>query len=483
MKITIQRGEIKAAVAGFSKIISSKTNLPVLASVRIEVSNGTVTAEATDLDQVARYQFANAEADQDGAFLIPFQFLKDLSKGADPELIDLQADEGDDILVTNRPGSHQVTQTVAGLPVADWPPCGDAIKTAPADQFLPTYRRCVPFASVDQTRRVLSGILIDLEGKGDHRATLVATDGRRLTCCNSLDLPLKTGLIVPVTKFLTWTGLGDDCSIGSADQMKVGWFGLQAAKWTYRAKLVEGVYPNWRQVLGYTDEHDEKISFADHDAVALKNLLANLPGGDGITVVCAPDGRVSLAGRNAGDKTDTSVSLTDTRYSGPGARLQLNRFYLLDALAAGFRNFCFRDTGSPVRAEDGKGGTHVLMPLRVGASAPVQATEASTKAAAAAPEQDAAQVTTETSTPEAETPPPEFKKEPTMSEKTEQKTETALESLQAAFEATKAKIREANQALADMAEAIKLTIREDRVRRTEVETVRAGLAKLRAIDV
>ena len=60
---------------------------------------------------------------------------------------------------------------------------------------------------------------------------------------------------------------------------------------------------------------------------------------------------------------------------------------------------------------------------------------------------------------------------------------TALEKLQAAYELAKSKVREANQALADVADAIKLAIREDRQRRTEVETVRAGLQKLHAIKV
>jgi hypothetical protein len=44
-------------------------------------------------------------------------------------------------------------------------------------------------------------------------------------------------------------------------------------------------------------------------------------------------------------------------------------------------------------------------------------------------------------------------------------------------------VREANQALADVGAAIKEAVREDRLRRNEVETVRAGLQKLQAIRV
>ena len=60
---------------------------------------------------------------------------------------------------------------------------------------------------------------------------------------------------------------------------------------------------------------------------------------------------------------------------------------------------------------------------------------------------------------------------------------TALEKLQASYETAKNKVREAQSALADVAIAIRDAVREDRQRRAEVETVRAGLAKLQSIKV
>ena len=71
-----------------------------------------------------------------------------------------------------------------------------------------------------------------------------------------------------------------------------------------------------------------------------------------------------------------------------------------------------------------------------------------------------------------------------MPEKIEPKTgPTVLETLLAAYEVTKAKVREANQALSDMAVAIKEAMKEDRQRRLEVSSVRAGLQKLQSIRV
>jgi hypothetical protein len=60
---------------------------------------------------------------------------------------------------------------------------------------------------------------------------------------------------------------------------------------------------------------------------------------------------------------------------------------------------------------------------------------------------------------------------------------TALEKLQAAYDVARSRVREAQSALADVAIAIRDAAREDRQRRSEVESVRAGLQKLQAIRV
>ena len=64
-----------------------------------------------------------------------------------------------------------------------------------------------------------------------------------------------------------------------------------------------------------------------------------------------------------------------------------------------------------------------------------------------------------------------------------EKEATALDKLIAACEAAKAKVKEANDAVAEILSAAKDVGREDKQRRTEIEQVRAGLAKLQTIKV
>jgi predicted nucleic acid-binding Zn-ribbon protein len=74
-------------------------------------------------------------------------------------------------------------------------------------------------------------------------------------------------------------------------------------------------------------------------------------------------------------------------------------------------------------------------------------------------------------------------KEPTANGSGTTEQATALDRLQAAYEVAKTKIKDANQALADVAGAIKDAVKENRQLKSDVENVRAGLAKLQSIKV
>ena len=481
MKLTVTRGELKDLVSGLAKIIPNKNSLAVLGCVRFAIENGDLTAQATDLDQTAVYRFNAAEAEGEGVIIIPFPLLRDLSKGDGIGRVTL-ATEGTDVLVTNNVGGHAITRTVPGTEAKDWPAAGTEIVTASAAKFLPAYRRMAPFASTDETRRTLCDVYVDVSGKGEHNATLVACDGRRLTCCNSMTLPIhdKDGVMVPITKFLLWNGLSEEAEVGMSKTKDGARFGLRAGQWTYRVKAVEGVYPNWRQVIPVKDGMEHRMTFTDSDVEALRKILPTFPGTEAMFLDGAVSGMLSVSGRDPGDSKELTIPLTaGSGYKGTGCRFIANRLYLMDALNAGFRNFMFADTMSPLLSEDGKGATHVLMPLRFGSEPPKPVTAAAQETATTAP----------TTADQVPVPVPETPKENSaMPQETKPNTQTtaeptALEKLQAAYDTAKNKVREAQSALADVATAIRDAVKEDRQRRVEIDGVRAGLAKLQSIKV
>ena len=74
-------------------------------------------------------------------------------------------------------------------------------------------------------------------------------------------------------------------------------------------------------------------------------------------------------------------------------------------------------------------------------------------------------------------------KQTTTSTSNESVEVTALERMLIAYDTLKSKVRESQTAMSDMAPIIRAAVKEDRNRRKEVASVRAGLQKLQSIQV
>jgi len=375
MKATIERRQLKIALAGLGKVIDRSSTLPILGCIRFDTGADGVVAQATNLDQTARFRFENATSRGSGAFVLPLTNLKELAKGKQSEEIEFETGTELTVAVTNHVSGHAVRQPMHGMDPDDWPACPARVETRPAPGFLDTYRRLVPFASKDTTRYVLNSVHCEVAEKGEHPVTMIATDGRRLSLWNTLDLPLSHSVIVPTTKFLAWTGLEGEEAIAlrtERDKKEIRILGLvlQAGPWTYDVRLVDGTYPNWRQVLPPADAGANRITFTHEDVEALKKILPGFPGtgtdNAAIGLQPGPEDKLVVSGRSPDDEQPTTLELTGgSRFEGGMPGVGVNPHYLLEALDAGFRMFRTADELSPLRADDGHGGIHVLMPIRL----------------------------------------------------------------------------------------------------------------------
>ena len=476
MHLTIPRHELREAVTGLSRVIPKRASLPILQKVRFSRESGRIVATGTDLDQNLSYRFATANGLGEGAILVPLVELQLLTKGAEGDAIEFKAVSDTDIEITHTVGGQSVSRSITTEAPKEWPNGWGTVDAGPVDPaFLLNFRRASVAASNDESRRVLMGVYLDVGKKGDY---MIGCDGRRLCALNTIKLPFADSCIVPASKFMTWPKLDpQELLIGYAQPKEVGWFRLVTACWDYQTRTIEGTYPNWRQVVP-TDGGKHRIALGDEDAALLLKVLPTFAGHDthngGITFV-AEQGKVQILGQGKEDKNPTRLDLVNSKSEGGQISTTVAREYLLDALTTGFRVFAFQDDQSPLLAKDAQGGVHVLMPMRTG---PVPAPKAATPAEVPAPE---------AAPPPAADDTTSHKEERSMSKTSEspasQPQGSALERVLAAYETAKTKVKEANEALATIAMAVKEALKEDKQRRAEVESVRAGLARLQSIKV
>jgi hypothetical protein len=252
---------------------------------------------------------------------------------------------------------------------------------------------------------------------------------------------------------------------------------MHVGKWIFQTRLIDGVYPNWSQVIPNADDCKPCLTLAEPDIPAFQAFVRSLGSkAESVSIGPTPAQTVKIA--CTVDGKTMSLDLTGSRYETDYTVL-LNGIFLLEAISSGFRVFRNGGPGCPLYAENGT-GIHVLMPLRISPPTPEPESAPERQTTTQAPAAEA--VPNPASTTHAGQVVAQEKKE--MNEKTDSKPETsALEKLQAAYDVAKTKIREASQALNDVADSIRLAAREDKQRRNEVETVRSGLQKLQSIRV
>ena len=488
MKITLPRHELRDALAGLSKVVPRKATLPVLQLVRVGARQGQTVLTATDLDNVLEYRCGHAQIQAEGEALVPLDELNLLTNGKGEEPVEISA-EGNRLQITNTVASQQLSRQVTTSPLDEWPALPPKPEVGAVDPaLLGNMRRAAPFASHDQSRPILNGLFFDCKPEGDY---VVATDGRRMSAFNTINHPFRIGCIVPVSKFLLWSKLAPtEMQVGHKDDKQSGWFRLVTPRWDYQVRTIAGTFPNWRQVIPSAEE-TQALTISDADAAMLAKVLPTFAGHDtpnaGVTFH-HQDGNVVVSGRGLSDKQATSLRLTST-LEPQGAKISVDRSYLLDALSVGFRVFRFADDQSPVCSRDQKGGIHVLMPLRMAADGPAPKAETAPQTPETPPTPSPAPSTTPPAPVEptnASSTQRPAKTEPKKEKQTMPKPEkeaTAFDKLLTACEAAKAKLKEANDAVSEILSAAKDVGREDKQRRTEIEQVRAGLAKLQTIKV
>ncbi len=227
-------------------IVSPRTTLPILSNVLLKADKK-LWLSATDLEVSVRAG-VEAEVIKAGATTLHarrvFSIFREL---ATPE-IEMDVDDKD--VATIKSGSSVFK--LIGISEDDFPPLpkfdGGHSYTMEQGVLKSMLERISYAASTDETRQVLNGALMSF--KGD-KLILVATDGRRMALVEQeVEFPksAETELIVPsktVTELIRTLGDEGNVKIQATDKQLAFEFGDILIV----SKLIEGTYPNFRQVI------------------------------------------------------------------------------------------------------------------------------------------------------------------------------------------------------------------------------------------
>ena len=261
MKVSCTRDDLTQALGIVARAVSTRTAVQVLLGVLLRTEEGRLHLAGTDMELSLRASL-EADVDDEGAVVVPGRLLVDLARllPQGDVTIEHRADEGV-VRIDCGPASYRLfTYSVEDFPRL---PELDALQTFSVDRqtFLDTVARVSRSASRDESRPVLTGILVRFEAG---RLVMAATDSYRLSVKETQldgDAPALEAIIP--ARALAELGrvaqAGETIEIGIHENQVI--FDCDGVVLTTRR--IDGQFPNYKQLLPETFEHEVVLPRAE----------------------------------------------------------------------------------------------------------------------------------------------------------------------------------------------------------------------------
>src|SRR4051794_1650848 len=257
LKITVSKDELVAALGVVSRAVSTRTSVQILSGILLEAQNGELRLAATDMELSLRANVA-AQLDGDGAIVLPGKTFADIARLLPADEVTIEHKSAESVVhVTSGTASY----TLHTYNPEDFPrlPELGAVQTFSVDResLLETITRVAKAASRDESRPVLTGILVSFTGG---KIVMAATDSYRLAV-KETDLEGSTPeleAIVPsraLQELARIASSGDAVEVGVHENQVI--FSTDGAWLTTRR--IDGQFPNYRQLLPEQFEHELTI--------------------------------------------------------------------------------------------------------------------------------------------------------------------------------------------------------------------------------
>jgi len=255
VKVTCSKDELTRALSLVGRAVSTRAAVQVLGGVLLRAADGRLELAATDMEVSLRLS-VEAQVEGDGAVVAPGRLLVDLARLLpDNEVVLEHRSEQGVLEVTCGPASYKLNTYSA----EDFPRLPDATGAqtfmVDSDTFLSTVSKVARSASRDESRPVLTGVLVRFEGA---KLVMAATDSYRMSVKETElkdEAVSELEAIVPARALTELSRIAQDSAelqIGVQENHVV--FGAGEVWLTTRR--IDGQFPNYKQLLPETFEHE-----------------------------------------------------------------------------------------------------------------------------------------------------------------------------------------------------------------------------------
>ena len=368
MIFTVDRTELTNALTLASKVAASRTPQHAIQGVRIEILEGKIVLQATDLDlsvtAVIHPSFVDGEED---FIVIPDRILQSLREVNDKE-VTFSSSVSDLILECSagrfkfrRMGAEDFPQ----LPKFDL----EKAQSIKAGLLNPLFDRTSFCAGREKGRYAINGVYAT---SSEGLLTMVATDGKRLSLCSSeieglgdfTDVIFPVALIDLVHREISRLKPEEEIFFSTDSSQAFFKFG----DLTLSGRLVEGEYPNYSVVI---PKQLDKVATIDREEFLRICRISSIFTDPLKPIVVFNFSPASLSLESSLQEQGESRIGLDIQYDGENVMMGLNPVYLIDYLkiltveeikfhfTSGQRAVLIDHEGDEFK------GKYVLMPMRI----------------------------------------------------------------------------------------------------------------------
>jgi DNA polymerase-3 subunit beta len=367
VKLSLTTSELLAQLQTVTRVASTRSAVQALSGVKLSATDGSAELLATDMEVGLRVPLAGDVA-RPGDAVVPARLMLDVVRAlpADEVSLELRAAEQDLEIISGAARFHLRTLRVEDFPVLP-SPTPESRVSVPAAAFVDTIGKVARSASRDETRPILTGILVSASGQ---ELRMVATDSYRLSVKETaLDAALKGSFEanVPARALQELARIAqqmgaDELAISAGQNQVV--FELDGV--VLSSRLIDGQFPNYRQLLPESVEYELRVSSAElAEVVRRVSLLAqkNAP-----LRMSFREGEVTVSAQTP-DVGEASETLP-VPFHGEPFEIGFNPEFLRDGLESVDSGDLLMKLISPLRpglieSADGGGFTYLIMPIRL----------------------------------------------------------------------------------------------------------------------
>ena len=370
MEIKANRKDLITALKTANACIDNRAIVPVLANAHIEVNGNQIAITCTSLEHRITVT-CEAEVNGTGCTTIPAKKLLSVLEAMSDNTVSLNCDL-DNFHTLVKCGSSKVK--FLGLSAADFPE-----KTSIADGKKITFsmdtddlRTLIDNTSyaigVNESRKILNGMLFEAE---NNEINAVGTDSKRLA-------KASVGYVVPVEetaqkfqRIIPFNAISFLRTLKSekleivfdADGKRME---VTAGDVEYSSKLIEGSYPNYRQVI--PPRFDYKATIDRDTFLAKLNIISMIAGDDKyISLTFNENTLLMIAENSFSGKAEDEMPIELNYYNGEPLTVTINAIMLSSAVKASAAEkfvICYNNGLSPLEFDFSAGCLGIIMPVR-----------------------------------------------------------------------------------------------------------------------